>query len=100
MTTVVIIDTTIISSVCYSAVSGDAGGNFDFRVGVFHQLFSWSRVILGAVAIYLDLKKVIMCWCNSRHDLFSNSGDVNKDGYSGGYGDNDGNGRGGRVVFL
>ena len=36
-----------------------------------------------------------MCWCDGRRDLFSNSGNVNKDRYSDGFGDNDSNRRGG-----
>ena len=41
-----------------------------------------------------------MCWCDGPHDLFYNSGNVNKYGYSGGCGDNDGNDGGGGRYFC
>ena len=42
-----------------------------------------------------------MCWCDGRRDLFSNNGDVNKDGYSDECGDNDNNSGGGAAdIFL
>ena len=100
MTTIVIIDATIIADVCCSAVSDGAGGNFGFRVGVFRRLCSWSPVILGTVSISLAWKKVITCWCDGHHDLFFNSGGVNKDGYNGRCGNNDGNGGGRQPIFV
>ena len=101
MTTVVIVDAAIIAAVCCSTVSGRTGVNFGFRVGVFCLLCSWSRVILGAVSIYLAWNKVIMCLWDGCCDLFSNGGNVNKDRYNGGCGDNDGNGRGGAAdIFV
>ena len=41
-----------------------------------------------------------MCWCNVHRDLFSNSNGVNKDVYSDGCDNNDGNNGGGWTIFF
>ena len=99
MTTAVLVDAIVIASICCSAVSGSAGRNFVFRVGVFCRICSWSRLILGTVVIYLDWNKVILCWFDDCCNLFSNRNNVNKDRYSSGCGNSDGNGAGGGNIF-